>query len=708
MKAKHVKTPETTEEVSSHGVEKRAERHKCQRRAPFAREKLKADWENGLQICGAGRKSRRRPTLVMGKKPNGKSRLKGHAQALVKGSFHVVMAALLSFTATLPAKAQLINGSFIKGCDLAWENGDYNTWLGIDPTEPSWGVGYNSVDLNSYMANMHSMGITVLRVWVNEGDMGDEIDDNDYVTGVTATWTANFANMVQLAANNGIQLYVTLNNGRADWLENPAQAASYLTNALIPLINTYKGNTNIFAIDLMNEIDGVVQGSEGNYTTNGATWAQAQAYISTFAAAIHSADPSRLVSCSTGWHRWGNLSYFLGLGLDFYDFHYYNDTPSFPLASSLGMDKPIYIGECGQATDEWSDSIQSTCELDALNSAYSAGYAGVGIWDYEYPGSDDIHAMVNTNGSWRSVCYTIQNWHSASSNAQIVVPVYDLRTNVNGTPIPPVPGPLDITNFNSAACTDQPADLNYYDDTGVSGGHYTDPPGQTFTAWPSNTLLTSVAIEMADHYGTPAGQWIGGTGPARLYLTLWSVSGATAIPIAIYSSSNNFTFNAGSVQYAAGDWLLFTNLSVPLTANGTYAYTLDAGNGPAGTGNPNNDWCELYAGTGNTYAGGQICLIEWDNTTSNGTVNYGNSSVYDGNFDLGIAPLPPIVLQCSSLTNGQFNFSFQGLNGLNYVLETSTNLASWTPILTDTPSNGIVSFVNTNANDPQRYYRARN
>jgi hypothetical protein len=226
--------------------------------------------------------------------------------------------------------------------------------------------------------------------------------------------------MVHLASINGIQLYVTLNNGRYDWLTNSAQAASYLTNALIPLITTYKGNTNIFAIDLMNEIDGVVQGPLGNYSSTGATWPQAQSYISTFAAAIHSADPTRKVSCSTGWHQWYNLSYFLGLGLDFYDYHNYQDTPSFPPASSLGMDKPIYIGECGQGTQVWDDTIQSTCELDALNSARNGGYAGVGIWDYAYAGSADIFSMVNTNGTLRPVCSTIQGWsYTAVLNIQI-------------------------------------------------------------------------------------------------------------------------------------------------------------------------------------------------------------------------------------------------------------------------------------------------
>src|SRR5208282_1443054 len=148
----------------------------------------------------------------------------------------VALLAALTLTCTRPAMGQLINGSFIKGCNLAWLDGAYNTWLGYDPTEPGWGMAYNSAHLNSYMASMHRMGITVLRVWVNEADMGDEINPSDYVTGVTATWNANFANMLQLAANNHIQLYVTLNGGRYDWLQNPAQAGAYLTNALIPLV----------------------------------------------------------------------------------------------------------------------------------------------------------------------------------------------------------------------------------------------------------------------------------------------------------------------------------------------------------------------------------------------------------------------------------------------------------------------------------------
>jgi hypothetical protein len=82
MKAEHVKTPETTGEVSSHGVEKRVEWPKFQRRAPFAREKRRADWGRDLPICEAGRNARKWPTLVVGKKPNGKCQIRERTYAI--------------------------------------------------------------------------------------------------------------------------------------------------------------------------------------------------------------------------------------------------------------------------------------------------------------------------------------------------------------------------------------------------------------------------------------------------------------------------------------------------------------------------------------------------------------------------------------------------------------------------------------------------
>jgi hypothetical protein len=65
------------------------------------------------------------------------------------------------------------------------------------------------------------------------------------------------------------------------------------------------------------------------------------------------------------------------------------------------------------------------------------------------------------------------------------------------------------------------------------------------------------------------------------------------------------------------------------------------------------------------------------------------------------------AFQSSSLTNGAFQFSFAGQTGSSCLIEVSTNLFNWTPLLTNTPFNGILNFV-----DPQtpqfriRFYRA--
>jgi len=481
------------------------------------------------------------------------------------------------------------------------------------------------------------MGITVLRVWVNEGDMGDEIDANDYVTGVTATWTANFADMVRLAANHGIQLYVTLNNGRADWLENPAQAGAYLTNALIPLIQTYKGNTNIFALDLMNEIDGVVQGDLGDWTTNGATWPQAQAYISTFAAAVHSADPSRKVSCSTGWHQWNNLSYFLGLGLDFYDYHDYEDTPSFPLASSLGMDKPIYIGECGQGSAEWNDAIQSTCELDALNSAYSAGYMGVGEWNWEYPGSSDYLAMVNTNGSWREVDYTIQNWNYGFSEAGINPSIKRTGTSLlltwqQGTLLQSsnVTGPW-VAISAASPYTVSPTNAWRYYHVQVKA----NPVSINFSG--SGTLMGS-----SESAGVvPETNWNNAAGISGSGLVLSDSTGNTSVAVAAWSA--NGVYNTAVPDVAGNDRMMRNYLDTGNTA----ATTVIVNGLPANTAGWNvYVYCDgsntetregAYTISGSGIATTNIMAIDTANTEFSGTFIQANGS--PGNYVLFSVPI---------------------------------------------------------------------
>jgi hypothetical protein len=71
-----MKTTTSTEEVSSHPVEKGRCEPKKHRNSPVPENNRNGLDKKFLQIYGAGRKSRKRPTLVVGKKPYGKCQFK--------------------------------------------------------------------------------------------------------------------------------------------------------------------------------------------------------------------------------------------------------------------------------------------------------------------------------------------------------------------------------------------------------------------------------------------------------------------------------------------------------------------------------------------------------------------------------------------------------------------------------------------------------
>jgi hypothetical protein len=60
------------------------------------------------------------------------------------------------------------------------------------------------------------------------------------------------------------------------------------------------------------------------------------------------------------------------------------------------------------------------------------------------------------------------------------------------------------------------------------------------------------------------------------------------------------------------------------------------------------------------------------------------------------------------ITSGQFPLQLAGTPGIDYAIQFSTNLAvnNWTPIVTNSPTNGTFSFTDTAASNKMRFYRA--
>jgi hypothetical protein len=195
----------------------------------------------------------------------------------------------------------------------------------------------------------------------------------------------------------------------------------------------------------------------------------------------------------------------------------------------------------------------------------------------------------------------------------------------------PSPGPNDISQLSTSGNQTAPDGLNYYTDNSA-------PPGQTFTTGASSTNLIALAVKTAglnsgNGYGTP-------TTTTNYYLRIYSVSGSMATLVQSYTNLNP--------GFTDGDWLKWNNLSLPLAANSTYAYSVSRLPSSGG------GWCALAVASGNTYSGGQIALIP----IAGGTMTFGSSHGFDAVFDLGMfanAPTAntPVVSPKSTVYVGQ-------------------------------------------------------
>jgi hypothetical protein len=382
--------------------------------------------------------------------------------------------ALLSGIVTINSSAytasQLleVGGSpaFIHGANLAWLDGACGHDIGLQPLYPEWGTAYNSTNMSNYLGDMKNMNLNVVRIWLMEDNEGLVFDSNGYVSGLQSIFLTNLDDLVlNIAPSKNIYLYLTLtgsllNTPHFNIVTDTTARNAYLNNAVAPIIERYKGNNRIFAFDIMNECESDIAGSDGNWGNTGTTWEIMRSFIKDNTTLIHSIDSSRLVTSSSGWHSYNNLQkgYFYGLGLDFYDFHEYRDDGYLPDCSTLNADKPVILGEYGQSSSIRNDTTQNTAASNFLINVRDKGYAGSLIWCYDYPGSTDVHCLLQTDGTWRPVCNTLKNF------------------NPDTTPTPPT-YPIQFGTgpaYKEGCEFDKATDGNistYFDDSNASGGY---------------------------------------------------------------------------------------------------------------------------------------------------------------------------------------------------------------------------------------------
>lgn len=342
-----------------------------------------------------------------------------------------LMAATAATIGTTTAYAQnadlYVRGTkkHVHGLNSAWFFSRYGTDIGFNPLHMDWGCGYNSGTANSWLADMKRMHINVVRVWLFEDMEGLNFDTSGYVSGIQPTFLTNLDDLVAKANSNGLALYLTfLNHNLSDqWNKTLPNGATiknfvapgtardrFVNNAIGTIANRYKSNLGVFGYDLINESN--IGTGNGSYS-----WNDMRSFAQAGTNKIHSlggtARNTAQVTMSTQWYAFGDQTnhpyWYGGLGLDFYDYHEYSNTPNLPTKSSW-LDKPLLLGEHGPST--WTEAAQQSASDAYINQAAYRGWAGNLSWQY-YSASGSGENIARTPGGnqdWESLGWSIQWW----------------------------------------------------------------------------------------------------------------------------------------------------------------------------------------------------------------------------------------------------------------------------------------------------------
>ncbi len=317
---------------------------------------------------------------------------------------------------------------FTFGVNLAWLDGQYdhdfgkNEVLGYDFR--SYDDEQKKANLDAYFKDISEMGAHIVRLWLFERFEGLQFDSNGKVKGVDEGLITNIAEVLNVAEKYNLYLYICLMD---TWgvtvhaqqyvsklngiIVNEEIRRSYIDNAVKRFISDTRLKTNrIFAIDIMNEPEGMYS----SIWRRDIEWADIIKFINECADAIHTVN----IKASCGFQRYQTLLDSKdGLkNLDFYDYHELNDDGDLVPYSSLMLDKPCIIGECGQKSENYDDEVYDKVVAKFLDNSWKNGYAGCFLWYYNYKGydvndSNNRYSLITSDGKWRRACYALVDFH---------------------------------------------------------------------------------------------------------------------------------------------------------------------------------------------------------------------------------------------------------------------------------------------------------
>jgi len=327
---------------------------------------------------------------------------------------------------------------FLVGINNGWFSGQYdhdignNQYSGIrlyenpipdpslpDPSPPQPYLSGHPGDVTGFFQNVQSAqkNLGVVRVWAFERFEGLQFDSKGAVTGIDPEFLINLGKVLDAASANGIQVYLCLfdfwaaygtpsqdivNAGKTQdytslqntWkgiarslFKDSASLSKFTANALVPLINQIGSHPGLFAIDLINEPECLMQ-------KDTLVFSDIQNFIIACCSSIRTANPQVKISCGfMGYDTAKNNSGSLASYLDFFDFHVYNTDGSLsPYSPSDFGGRPCIIGECGYPVGHvpYDAAQEVPAAQNFLSNASDLGYGGCILWYTDYTNKDNI------------------------------------------------------------------------------------------------------------------------------------------------------------------------------------------------------------------------------------------------------------------------------------------------------------------------------
>ncbi len=289
---------------------------------------------------------------------------------------------------------------FPLGVNYAWQD-----W-GVDFSDQGWAERFPKIEANLDL--MKARGVRTVRWWIYTDFVTSPLWEGEgkkrRCVGMPEGWVKNFLKTVEAAHARGIKLYPVFSSfdlGRKGFKEVVSEKAvrkSFIEKAVRPILEAAATHEGIFAWDIINEPEWLVRKEDGGdpnkeLSHGPLSLKEVRAYVKDMAREVHTRakQPVSVGSAGLKWCGW-QYDFYSGLGLDFFDVHYYDwMTPWFDITSTPKSrlaqghkeygEKPIIVGETIGLVEKFYTGKEKPKDHGRfLRDIIAMGYSGYLPW----------------------------------------------------------------------------------------------------------------------------------------------------------------------------------------------------------------------------------------------------------------------------------------------------------------------------------------